>query len=151
EVSQGAGSATHPPEYIPQIRKLTQDLGILWINDEVMTGFGRLGKWFGYQHYGVQPDIITLGKGISSSALPAAGVVVSKEIAEFMDQYRWETVSTYAGHPISMAAVCANLEVMIEENLVDQSRQAGDYIREKLTKLQEKHESLGSFDGSGVL
>src|SRR5699024_10346311 len=77
--------------------------------------------------------------------------VVSKEIAEFMDQYRWETVSTYAGHPISMAAVCANLEVMIEENLVDQSRQAGDYIREKLTKLQEKHESLGSFDGSGVL
>lgn len=151
EVSQGAGSAMHPFEYVPQIRKMTKELGVLWINDEVLTGFGRTGKWFGYQHYGVQPDIITLGKGISSSSLPAAGVVVSKEIAEFMDKHRWETVSTYAGHPIAMAAVCANLEVMMEEKLVEKARQAGEYMRRKFEALQAKHKSIGSFDGYGVL
>ncbi|HZH58796.1 MAG TPA: aspartate aminotransferase family protein [Metabacillus sp.] len=151
EVSQGAGSDTAPVEYFTQIRKLTKDLGILWINDEVMTGFGRTGKWFGYQHYGVQPDIITVGKGISSSALPAAGVIVSKEIAEYMDKHRWETVSTYSGHPVVMAAVCANLEVMIEENLVEKAHQSGQYLKSKLEQLQEKHKSIGAFYGYGLL
>lgn len=151
EVTQGAGSDMHPYEYIPQIRKMTKELGVLWINDEVLTGFGRTGKWFGYQHYGVQPDIITIGKGLSSSALPAAGVIVSKEIAEFMDKYRWETVSTYSGHPVAMAAVCANLEVMMEENLVEKAHHAGEYFRSKLGLLQAKHKSIGSFDGYGVL
>ncbi len=151
EVSQGAGSDIQPFEYFRQIRKMTKEYGVLWINDEVLTGFGRTGKWFAYQHCGVQPDIITLGKGISSSALPAAGVIVSKEIAEHMDKYRWETVSTYAGHPVAMAAVCANLEVMIEENLVERAHKAGEYIKSKLSSLQEKHKSLGSIGGSGVL
>lgn len=151
EVTQGAGSNTHPFEYIPQIRKMTKELGILWINDEVMTGFGRTGKWFGYQHYGVEPDIITLGKGISSSSLPAAAVVISKEIAEYMDKHRWETVSTYSGHPVVMAAVCANLEVMIEEKMVEKAHEAGEYIKSKLELLQAKHKSIGKFDGNGVL
>lgn len=151
EVTQGAGSDMHPFEYMPQIRKMTKELGVLWINDEVLTGFGRTGKWFGYQHYGVQPDIITIGKGISSSSLPAAGVIVSKEIAEFMDKHRWETVSTYAGHPVAMAAVCANLEVMLEENLVEKAYNAGEYIKSKLELLQAKHGSIGSFAGYGVL
>ena len=150
EVSQGVGSYTHTFEYISQIRKLTKELGVLWINDEVATGFGRTGKWFGYQHYGVQPDIITIGKGISSSALPAAGVVVSKEIAAFMDKHRWETVSTHSGHPVAMAAVCANIEVMMEENLVEKARNAGEYIKTKFGLLQKKHQSIGSFEGSGV-
>nr|5G09_A Chain A, TRANSAMINASE [Priestia megaterium]5G09_B Chain B, TRANSAMINASE [Priestia megaterium]5G09_C Chain C, TRANSAMINASE [Priestia megaterium]5G09_D Chain D, TRANSAMINASE [Priestia megaterium]5G0A_A Chain A, TRANSAMINASE [Priestia megaterium]5G0A_B Chain B, TRANSAMINASE [Priestia megaterium]5G0A_C Chain C, TRANSAMINASE [Priestia megaterium]5G0A_D Chain D, TRANSAMINASE [Priestia megaterium] len=151
EVSQGAGSAMPPYEYIPQIRKMTKELGVLWINDEVLTGFGRTGKWFGYQHYGVQPDIITMGKGLSSSSLPAGAVLVSKEIAAFMDKHRWESVSTYAGHPVAMAAVCANLEVMMEENFVEQAKDSGEYIRSKLELLQEKHKSIGNFDGYGLL
>jgi len=151
EVVQGAGAVHPPDEYVPQIRKLTKDFGILWIADEILTGFGRTGKWFAYQHYGVTPDIITMAKGLSSSAIPAGAVVVSKEIADFMDQHRWETISTYAGHPIAMASVCANLEFIMEENLVEQAKKTGEYIQRKLQALKEKHVSIAKFSGNGVL
>ena len=151
EVTQGAGSVQPPKEYIPQIRKMTKELDILWIVDEVLTGFGRTGEWFAYQHYGVEPDIVTMAKGLSSSTIPAGAVVVSKEIAEFMDQHRWETVSTYSGHPIAMAAVCANIEYMMEENLVDKAKAAGEYMKNKLLNLKEKHPTIGHVAGSGVL
>lgn len=140
-----------PKEYIPQIRKLTKDLDILWIVDEVLTGFGRTGKWFNYQHYGVTPDIVTMAKGLSSSTIPAGAVVVNKEIAEFMDQFRWETVSTYSGHPIAMAAVCANIEYMIEENLVEKAKETGKYFEKKLLELKDKHPTVGLVAGAGVL
>ena len=151
EITQGAGAVHPPKEYIPQIRKLTKELDILWIVDEILTGFGRTGEWFAYQNYDVEPDILTMAKGISSSAIPAAGVVVSKEIADFMDQYRWENVSTYSGHPIAMAAVCANIEFIMEEKLVEQSKQTGEYIKTKLQVLKDKHITLGEFAGNGVL
>lgn len=151
EVTQGAGSVHPPEEYIPQIRQLTKEKGILWIADEVLTGFGRTGKWFAYQHYGVEPDIITTAKGLTSSAIPTGAVIVSKDIAAFMDSYRWETVSTFSGHPIAMAAVCANLEYIIEENLVGKAYHAGEYIRKKLHELKEKHVSIGQIGGNGVL
>lgn len=151
EVTQGAGSVHPPDEYIPQIRQMTKDLDVLWIADEVLTGFGRTGEWFAYQHYGVEPDIISLAKGISSSAIPAGAVIVNKEIAEYMDQYRWETVSTYSGHPIAMASVCANLEYIIDENLVEKAKKAGDYFEEKLLELKSKHSCIGQVAGYGVL
>ncbi|MET3291243.1 UNVERIFIED_CONTAM: taurine--2-oxoglutarate transaminase [Brevibacillus sp. OAP136] len=151
EVVQGAGAVHPPEEYVPQIRKLTKDMGILWIADEVLTGFGRTGKWFAYQHYGVHPDIITTAKGLSSSSIPAGAVIVSKEIADFMDQHRWETISTYAGHPVAMAAVCANLEYIIEEGLVEKARKTGAYMQEKLYALKAKHPSIAKISGNGVL
>ena len=94
---------------------------------------------------------MTMAKGISSSTIPAGAVVVNKEIARFMDQYRWETVSTYSGHPIAMAAVCANIEYMIEENLVEQAAKAGEYIGKRLNELKDKHTTVGLVAGSGVL
>lgn len=151
EVTQGAGSVHPPEEYIPQIRQMTKELDILWIADEVLTGFGRTGEWFAYQHYGVEPDIVSMAKGISSSAIPAGAVVVSKEIAEFMDQHRWETVSTYSGHPIAMAAVCANIEFLIEEQLVDKAKRTGEYINQRLLELKSKYRCIGQVAGYGVL
>ena len=151
EPSFGAGSFHPPIEYLPQIRKMCTDLDILWICDEVLVGFGRMGSWFGYQQYGVQPDIITMAKGIVSSALPCGGVVISKEIAEFMDDWRWWTVSTFAAHPIVMAAVCANLEYMLENDLPGMAKKAGEYFGEKLRELEAKHKCVGSVTGSGML
>lgn len=151
EVAQGAGSIQPPEEYIPQIRKLTKDMGILWIADEVLTGFGRTGKWFAYQHYGVEPDIVTTAKGLSSSSIPCGAVIVSKEIAAYLDQHRWEHVSTFSGHPIAMAAVCANLEYMIEEKLPDKAKDSGEYLRKKLEELKTKHKSIGAIGGRGML
>jgi taurine---2-oxoglutarate transaminase len=151
EVTQGAGSVHPPEEYIPQIRQMTKELDILWIADEVLTGFGRTGEWFAYQHYGVEPDIVSMAKGISSSAIPAGAVVVNKEIAEFMDQHRWETVSTYSGHPIAMAAVCANIEYLIEEKLVEKAKRTGEYIEQRLLELKSQHRCIGQVAGYGVL
>ena len=117
----------HPPaEYLPQLRELTREHGILWIDDEVMTGFGRTGKHFAYQHApGVTPDLMVVGKGMVSAAFPAGGVVISREIAELMDRYRWETVSTFAGNPIVSAAVAANVEWLIEERVADRAAVLG--------------------------
>jgi taurine--2-oxoglutarate transaminase len=88
---------------------------------------------------------------ISSSAIPAGAVVVNKEIAEFMDQHRWETVSTYSGHPIAMAAVCANIEYLIEEKLVEKAKSTGEYIEQRLLELKSQHRCIGQVAGYGVL
>lgn len=151
EVIQGAGSIQPPDEYIPQIRKLTKEMGILWIVDEILTGFGRTGKWFAYQHYGVEPDIVTCAKGLTSSSIPCGAVIVSREIAGFLDQYRWEHVSTFSGHPIAMAAACANLQYMIDEDLPGKAAKAGEYMAEKLDELKAKHNSIAKIDGKGAL
>ena len=91
----------HPPvEYFPQIREMTARLGVLWLDDEVMTGFGRLGEWFGYDVYRVTPDIMAVAKGLVSSALPASAVILSKELSTFFDKWRFETMSTFGSHPL---------------------------------------------------
>jgi taurine--2-oxoglutarate transaminase len=147
------GAATiHPPaEYLPQIAEMRTRLGLVWIADEVLVGFGRTGTWFAYQKWGVKPDILALGKGIVSSALPAGAVIVSKEIAEFMDRHRWLHVSTFSGHPLCMAAICANLEYMLENNLPEKARLAGEYFGQKLNELEAKHKTVGLVAGSGML
>lgn len=151
EPAQGAGMIHPPKEYFPQIREMTQRLGVLWLDDEVMTGFGRLGEWFGYDCYDVTPDIMSVAKGISSSALPASGVVVSKEIAEFFEHWRFSTMSTFGSHPLAMAAVAANVEAMLEENILERVRGLGAYLGSGLMALQEKHACLGLVSGRGLM
>lgn len=151
EPSFGAATIHPPKEYLPQIRQMTRELDIVWICDEVLTGFGRMGYWFAHQAYDIKPDIMTMAKGIVSSALPAAGIVVNKEIADFMDEWRWWTVGTFSAHPISMAAVCANLEYMLEVNIPQMAKEAGEYFGSKLRELEEKHKCVGLVAGSGML
>lgn len=152
ELFSGIGSVgTVPHEYVPQLRKMCRNLGVLWIDDEVMCGFGRTGKWFAYQHWfpDVTPDIMVLGKGIASAQLPAAGVVVNKDIAEFFDKYRWKHYSTYAAHPVCMAAVVANIKTMIEKKIPDRAAKLGTYIEERLNELKDRHKCVGLVSGIG--
>ena len=151
EPAQGAGMIHPPKEYFPQIREMTQRLGILWLDDEVMTGFGRLGEWFGYKCYDVTPDIMAVAKGLISSALPAGGVVLSKEVAEFFDKWRFSTMSTFGSHPLAMAAICANLEAMVEENILERVRDLGAHLGAGLNELQQKHPCLGLASGRGLM
>lgn len=151
EPAQGAGMIHPPPEYFPQIREMTQRLGVLWLDDEVMTGFGRLGEWFAYKVYNVTPDIMSVAKGISSSALPAAGVVLSKDVAAFFDNWRFSTMSTFGSHPLAMAAVAANLEAMIEENVLERVRELGAYLGAGLQDLYERHPCVGLVSGRGLM
>jgi taurine--2-oxoglutarate transaminase len=148
----GVGMFHPPPEYLPQLRELTRAHGILWIDDEVMTGFGRTGKHFAYQHaQGVTPDLMVVGKGMVSAALPAGGVVMSREIAAVMDKYRWETVSTFAGNPIVSAAVAANVEWLLEERIADRAAVLGAHLGQRLEELRERHPCMARVDGVGLL
>jgi taurine---2-oxoglutarate transaminase len=151
EPAQGAGMIHPPPEYFPQIRELTKRLDVLWLDDEVMTGFGRLGEWFGYKVYDVTPDIMAVAKGLSSSALPTAGVVLSKDVAAFFDGWRFSTMSTFGSHPLGMAAVCGNLEAMLEENILERVRELGSYLEGGLRDLQERHPCVGLVSGRGLM
>jgi taurine--2-oxoglutarate transaminase len=152
EPACGAGTIVPPDEYLAQIAAMTRRLGILWIVDEVLMGFGRLGTWFGHQKYGehLKPDIMTIAKGLTSSQIPAGGVVLSKEIAEFMDSVRWNHVSTFSGHPIAMAAAQANLEYMMENDAPAMARKAGEYFGARLAELEEKHRTVGFVAGAGM-
>lgn len=150
ETMYGTAAFEPVPEYFPQLRQMTRDLGILWIDDEVMMGFGRLGSWFGYQAYGgAAPDIMALGKSVSSSQLPVGGVVVSREIADFFGQNRWNTGGTFFAHPVVMAAVEANLEDMLQEGCIEKAAAVGAYLGGKLRELEKKHRCVGQVSGRG--
>lgn len=148
-----ASIAPPPPEYFPQLRRLTREMDIAWICDEVMMGFAKSGHWFCHQAWGeeVEPDILVMGKGISNSAVPAAGIIVSKEIAEFLDDQRWIHVSTFGGHPVAMAAVCATLEYMIEHDAPARFRENGAYFEAGLKKLEERHPTIGAVNATGMV
>jgi taurine--2-oxoglutarate transaminase len=131
---------------------MTRRLGILWIDDEVVCGFGRCGKWFAYQLYeGVAPDIMTIGKGMNGCALPGGALIISKEIAGEVDRYRYWTGSTHAGHPIVAASVAAAVEFMIEKNIPDIAAEKGVILGEKLQWLQNKHKCVGLVQSVGLL
>ena len=141
-----------PPDYLPQIVDMLHKRNILWICDEVLVGMGKMGKWFAYELFGdMKPDLMTVAKGIVSSAIPAAAVVVNKAIADFMGKYRWMHVGTFNQHPIAMAAVCANLEVLLEADAPKVSAKAGEYLKPRFEELQRKHKTVGRVTGAGVL
>jgi taurine--2-oxoglutarate transaminase len=148
----GVGMFHPPAEYLPQLRELTRAYGILWIDDEVLTGFGRTGKAFAYQHApGVTPDLMAVGKGMVSAALPAGGVVMSREVAAVLDGFRWETVSTFAGHPVVAAAITANVEWLLEERIAERAAELGRFLGDRLRQLQRAHPCVAQVDGAGLL
>jgi len=148
----GVGMFHPPAEYWGQLREITRRHGILLIADEVMTGFGRTGRWFAYQHHvDSAPDLMTIGKGMVSAALPAGGLVIGREVARMMDAYRWETVSTFSGHPVVMAAVVANIEWMIEERIPERAEELGRHLGTGLGGLAERHPSVSDVQGAGML
>jgi len=151
EIIFGTAGITPPPEYIPQLRELTKELGILWIDDEVLCGFGRTGKWFAYQHWNVEPDIMIFAKGVTSAHFPVAGTVISKDIAKMLGKGRFFTGGTYDAHPIGMAAARANIEAMIEEKVVENSAKMGKHMGDRLKELEDKHKCVGIVQGMGLL
>ncbi len=125
EPIQGAGGVIIPPDsYWPEIARICKAYGILLVVDEVICGFGRLGSWFGYQHYGIQPDICTIAKGLSSGYLPIAGVILHDRVADVLihDVDGFDHGFTYSGHPVAAAAALANLKIIEDERLVERIR-----------------------------
>jgi putrescine aminotransferase len=139
EVVQGAGGVIIPPKgYWQRVEAICRKYGILLVVDEVITGFGRLGQWFGFQHFGVKPDLVPMAKGLSSGYLPISAVGVSHKIVEVLREKGGEFVHgyTYSGHPVAAAVALKNLEIIEREGLVERVRtDIGPYYAEALKRL----------------
>jgi putrescine aminotransferase len=154
EPVQGAGGVIIPPRtYWPEIQRICDKYNILLICDEVICGFGRLGKWFGSQLLGCKPDLMTFAKGVTSGYIPLGGVVVSKRVAKVLIELGGEFNHgyTYSGHPTACAVALANIEIMEREGLVDKVlNETGPYLAQKYAELA-KHPLVGGAETLGLV
>lgn len=153
EPVQGAGGVVVPPEgYLKALRALCRKYSILYVSDEVITGFGRLGSWFGSTLWDLDPDLLTTAKGITSGYIPLGATLVSSEIAETLIKGGYIAHgNTYAGHPVACAAALANLDIIEKENLIDRTKNVtGPYFQKKLQDLAS-HRAVGEARGYGLI
>ncbi len=139
-----------PVGYMQGLRRLCDKYHILLITDEVMSGFGRTGEWFAVNHWQVVPDIMTMAKGLTSGYAPLGAVAMKPEIAAAYNTRIFQGGLTYNGHPLSLAAAIANIQVMQQDHLVDQARNTGNVMTEMLEDLMEKHPSVGEVRSIGL-
>jgi taurine--2-oxoglutarate transaminase len=146
-----AGVLVPPVGYLEGVRALCDKYGIKWIADEVMSGFGRTGKWFAYQHSAAEPDLIVFAKGVNSGYVPLGGVIISDEIAATFNDRVFPGGLTYSGHPLATAAAVATLDVMADEKIVENAALMGEkVIKPLLEDLMSKHKVIGEIRGKGV-
>ncbi len=146
-----AGILVPPKGYLPGVRKLANEYGILLIFDEVMAGFGRTGSWLALDHFDAVPDLICFAKGVNSGYVPAGGVMISKPICDYFDSHFFPGGLTYSGHPLAMAAIVATLDAMSEEGMVDNARRIGqELLGPGLQRLAERHRLIGEVRGIGL-
>jgi putrescine aminotransferase len=155
EPVQGAGGVIFPPStYWPEVQAICAKYDILLHLDEVITGFGRLGEWFGANAYDIRPDLMTMAKGLSSGYQPISAISLGPRMAETILNANEELVHgfTYSGHPVASAVALKNLEVMERENVVSRVRtQIGPYFQRRLRECFEDHPIVGEVRGEGLL
>ena len=152
EPIQGAGGVFYPADdYWQCMREVCTRYDVLLITDEVITAFGRTGRWFGLEHWGVQPDIISFAKGVTSGYLPLGGILVSRRIKQTIDsvkpENRWMHGSTYSGHPTCCAVALKNIEIIEREGLLKHSAQMGNRLLTGLTEALGNHPHVGDIRG----
>jgi len=146
-----AGGFPLPDGYLPRLRQLCDRYGILLIADEVITGFGRTGAWFGVNHEGVVPDLMTLAKGLASGYVPAGAVMLREPLAQALEKRYLPLGGTYSGHPLACAAALACLAEYEERGLIDNARRLGVVLLQRLRELARRHPRVGDVRGQGLL
>ncbi len=139
-----------PAEYFPRLRKICDTHGVLMIADEVMTGWGRTGKWFAVDNWGVQPDILVTAKGITSAYVPLGLCATTQKIAAHFDDHYFAHGHTYEAHPMTLAPAVATIREMQRLGLVDRANKIGAYLGEKLKALATRHPCIGDVRGVGL-
>ena len=140
-----------PPGYLPGVRELCDRYGIVYIADEVMAGFGRLGTWWGFENFDVVPDLITFAKGVNSGYVPLGGVVISDRIAAHFDTVSFPGGLTYSGHPLACAPGIATFEVFRRDGILERVRDLGErVVRPRLEQMAARHPSVGEVRGLGL-
>jgi taurine--2-oxoglutarate transaminase len=142
-VTGSNGLIVPPDDYWPRIREICNRHGILLVSDEVMSGWGRTGRWFAVDNWNVVPDIITTAKGITSGYVPLGAVIVSEPIAEFFENKMLWCGLTYSGHPLACAAGLATIEAYEEDGYLANALQVGKYLGTRLEDLKQNHQSVG--------
>jgi adenosylmethionine-8-amino-7-oxononanoate aminotransferase len=153
-ISAACGVVVPPPEYFPRLREICDRHGVLLIFDEIITGFGRTGKMFAAEHWGVVPDIMTLAKGLSSGYAPIGATICRAHIARQFDGAKGKALAhllTFGGQAVACAAALANLDILVQENLVDNAAQQGRYLLSQLQELATRHPTVGDVRGLGLL
>ena len=149
--SGSSGCIKYPKNYWQGLRRIADKYGILLIADEVMSGFGRTGKWFGVDHHNVTPDIMAIAKGLTSGYLPLGGTVVTDTIADAFNDKPLIIGLTYSAHAVGCAAGLENIRIIESENLVANAAAKGLYLEQKMEALKRKHPSIGDFRNTGLL
>jgi len=146
-----AGIMPPPAGYLAGVRELCDRHGILYIADEVMCGFGRTGRWFAFEHYGVTPDLITFAKGVNSGYVPLGGVIVSEQVCASFAERPFPGGLTYSGHPLACAAAVASMTAMTDEGIIENAYAIGqNVLGPGLRQLAERHPVIGDVRGVGV-
>ena len=146
-----SGCLQYPKGYLKAVREITNKYGILMIMDEVMSGFGRTGKWFGFENHGIIPDMIAMAKGLTCGYLPFGCLMVSDKIASKYDDAMLPLGLTYSAHPVCCAAALETLKIYDDENLIENTVAMGKYVEEQVALLKQKHPSIGEFRNTGLL
>ncbi len=149
--SGSSGCFQYPVGYMKAVREICNKHGILLIIDEVMSGFGRTGKWFGFQHHDIIPDMIAMAKGLTCGYLPFGCLMVSDKIAAKFDDAMLPLGLTYSAHPVCCAAALETLKIYEDDGLIDNAAAMGQYITEQVELMKEKHPSIGDFRTRGLL
>ena len=151
ETIVGTNGILIPPDgYLQGVRELCDRHGILMVADEVMAGFGRTGRWFAVDHWGVVPDLMTMAKGLTSSYLPLGGVAMRQHVAEAFESKMYHGGLTYSSHPVSLAAALATIGVYEEDGLIERSARLGGVMRGHHEALAAKHPSVGAHRNLGL-
>lgn len=149
----GTSGIIYPPrnrEYWQRLRQFCDEHGILIIADEVMSGWGRTGKWFGFEHGGIQPDIIATAKGLTCGYVPLGAAIVSEQIADHFEDKMLYAGLTYSSHPVSCAAASACIDVYKDENLIENTVAMEPVMEREMKGLMERHPSVGEYRGLGL-
>jgi taurine--2-oxoglutarate transaminase len=149
-VAGSSGGYTAPPGYFERLREICDEYDILLIADEVLAGFGRCGDWFSIQTEGVEPDMLTFAKGVTSGYVPLAGVVSRPEIADHVRSSGFDVGQTFGGHPVACAAGCATMDVYAD-GLIQNVRDLGPVLADHLGRLEASHDVVGHTRGRGFL
>src|SRR6267143_1138393 len=153
EPVQGAGGVIVPPnDYFPLLRKLCDKYGLLLIADEVITGFGRTGRWFAMEHWSVQADLMVFAKGVTSGYLPLSGVMLTRAVNDTLKTVKgpFQHGFTYSGHPTACAVGLRNLQILEDERLVERAAEKGAYLQQRLQDLRS-HVIVGDVRGLGLM
>lgn len=146
-----SGCIKYPPDYLQKVRALCDKYGILLIADEVMSGFGRTGKWFACDLHGVVPDMIATAKGITAGYLPLGALIVTDAIASYFDDKVLWLGLTYSAHPVACAAGVEVLKIYEDEHLIENAAMIGRYVEQRVEAMKAVHPSIGDFRTTGLL